>query len=160
MQKLLCFLFLMGCFYQNIQSQARAKPGEEWQLTEEQKNGMLARLTDCGLFDRCNDNSRILDPENDVYQWIVAKYPDAKITLVDARYRTVDQDRYRRLRNIQETDKYQVRGFKTQLVKVELTAANQTGSLSGIPAAVTIYYDCFTICPPPHDGGCGSPTGS
>lgn len=127
-------------------AQSRAPAGDDWKLTSEEAVGMLDRLYNCDILHPCHNNSNVVDLNNEVYKWIISKYTGiAAINLVDARYRNNDEDRYKRLRGITDAGKANVKGYKTKLVKVQLYSA---GILS--VAGTIIYYDCFTICPPPE----------
>ncbi len=117
--------------------------GEQWRISDTIANRMIARLHQCGLFKPCHDNSKITDPNNAEYQWLVSNYGRANITHVDARYRRKDQDRYRELRCITDEKKWKVRGYKTQLVKVTMV----TGSMY----ETTNYYDIYSLKPPPEE---------
>ena len=144
-KRIFCVLVIMAGFI-NSKSQGRAQAGDDWKLTSEEASGMLDRLYNCDLLHPCNNNSTVVDLNNDVYKWILSRYTGiAAITLVDARYRNNDEDRYKRLRGITEDGKANVKGYRTKLVKVLFYTA---GNLS--VAGSTIYYDCFTICPPPE----------
>lgn len=133
-------------------AQGRAPAGDDWKLSPEEATGMLDRLNNCGILNPCRNNSNVIDLNNDVYKWIVAKYTGvAAITLVDARYRNTDEDRYKRLRDITDPGRSNVRGYKTKLVKVLFYSSAGILSVAG----ATVYYDCFTICPPPE--GCLTP---
>ena len=141
------FFYLLVLFSINFtvaKTQDRAPVGEDWKLTDEDKNGMLERLNECGLFKPCNNKSKVIDPDNENYKWILANYSNsAEISLVEARYRHEDIDRYRSMRGIEDSRKYKVQGYKTVLVKVVL--------LTGSMVTITNYYDIFTIKPPPND---------
>ena len=154
MKIILSFFLLLFANYNIGFAQDKAPVGEDWRISEDDANDMIARLNVCDLLHVCRNNSKVIDLNNEEYQWIVSQYSGiAKISLVDARYRSEDQDRYKRLRGITDTDKYKVKTYKTKLVKVELYSS---GFLAG--ASSTLYYDCFSICPPPNDGSCGSGT--
>ena len=143
MKHILCLVVLLSLNFIEAKSQERAPVGEEWKLTESDKKGMLDRLNECGVFKPCNNNSKVIDLENDQYKWIVANYGEtSNITTVEARYRKEDEDRYARLRGFGSAEKGKVKGCKTMIVKVE--PKRKLGSMDDI-----IYFDCFTVCPPP-----------
>ena len=151
MQKFLFILLLFIAGYNVSIAQGRAPVGEDWKLSAEEANGMLGRLNECGVFKPCKNNSKVIDPNNDEYQWIVNTYGSTcNITQVNARYRDDDEGRYQRLRGL-PSSRAQVKGYKTVLVKVEPRI--QKGA-----ATETMYFDCYTICPPPSD--CSIPTES
>lgn len=144
-KSILSFLILMAGFMV-AEGQGRAPAGDDWKLTTDEATGMLDRLDNCGLLNPCHNNSIVIDPNNDVYKWIISRYSGvATITLEDARYRNSDEDRYKRLRGITDAAKSNVKGYKTKLVRVQLNSTAGQLSVEG----TVLYYDCFTICPPP-----------
>ncbi len=150
MRKLLSFLFIF-IFSCSVSKAQRTAAGESWKLSPDEASGMLGRLNECGVFKPCHNSSKIIDPDNDVYRWIVNTYGSScNISQVSARYRDDDEGRYGRLRGFTDT-RVKVRGCKTTLVKVEPRI--QKGG-----ASETMFFDCYTICPPPSD--CSIPTGN
>lgn len=144
MKKLSCFLLIIIICVSFAKAQ-RVPPGLDWKLTDDEASEMLERLSECGVLKPCHNSSKVIDPNNDVYNWIVSTYGgNSNITKIDARYRDNDEDRYKRLRGITDSKKAKVRGWKTLLVKVEPPMAK--GS-----QAEVMYFDCYTICPPPSD---------
>jgi hypothetical protein len=144
-RNILCVMILMAGFI-SIKAQNRAPAGDDWKLTYDDAAGMLDRFYNCDILHPCHNNSNVVDLNNEVYKWIISKYTGiAAISLVDARYRNTDENRYKSLRGITDEGKSNVRGYKTKLVKVLFYSS--TGNLS--IAGTTVYYDCFTICPPP-----------
>ena len=99
-KSILCVLILMAGFIA-AKAQGRAVAGDDWKLTDEEAAGMLDRLNNCGILNPCHNNSNVIDLNNEVYKWVVSKYTGiAAISIVDARYRNNDEDRYKRLRGI------------------------------------------------------------
>lgn len=147
MKRTILSLLIFAAGFTVSKAQGRAPAGDDWKLTYDEATGMLDRLYNCDMLHPCHNNSNVIDLNNEVYKWIISKYTGiAAISLVDARYRNNDEDRYKRLRGITEAGKSNVKGYKTKLVKVLFYSS--AGNLS--VAGTTIYYDCFTICPPPE----------
>ena len=144
MKKLLCYVIVL-IFSYSITNAQRVAAGDDWRISEEDAKGMMGRLKECGVFKPCKDNSKVVDPQNEVYKWIVATYSaTCNISTFEGRYRDQDEERYKRLRGLGNSEKAKVKGYKTLIVKVE--PMRQKGAGSG-----TLYFDCYTICPPPSD---------
>jgi hypothetical protein len=148
MKKLVLYLIIistsLGCSSSLVTSERRAEVGEAWKISNEDAEKMISRLNRCGLFKPCYNNSKITDPNNDQYKWLENEYRNATITTIDARYRHADQRRYGDLRGLRDSsEKYKVRGYKTQIVKVVLT--------NGSMFETENYYDSYSIKPPPTD---------
>lgn len=116
---------------------------ENWKISDTIAQKMIKRLNSCGLFKPCRDNSKVIDPNNENYLKLVSAYGKENVTNVDGRYRHADRHRYCELRGFEDHKRCKVKGYKTQIVKVELP----TGSMF----AVTNYYDLYTIKPPPEE---------
>jgi hypothetical protein len=151
MKRLVLYLIIIStsfsCSSSLVVTNKRAEVGEAWKISDDAAQKMITRLDRCGLFKPCHNNSKIMDPNNEQYQWLIKEYRKENISLIDARYRHADQNRYGALRGMGDArEKYKVRGYKTQIVKVVLTNGSMFASEN--------YYDCFTVCPPPEP--CGS----
>ncbi len=148
MKRLVLYLIIIStsfsCSSSFVVTYKRAEVGEAWKISNEDAQKMISRFNRCGLFKPCHNNSKIIDPNNEQYQWLVKEYRKENITLIDARYRHADQRRYGELRGLRDSsEKYKVRGYKTQIVKVVLTNGSMFDSEN--------YYDIYSIKPPPED---------
>jgi hypothetical protein len=146
-KKMFCIMILSMFSYNAILAQGPKPPNDpDWKLTNKVFKEMRERLHQCFLR-KCRTPVITDGSTNEVYKWILATYKGkATITLVDARYRKEDEERYKKQRGLTDPDAYEVHGYKTKLVKVELT----------MQAILTdpLYFDCFSICPPPDNGTC------
>ena len=134
----LFILFLVSCTSTKVSNLQRTPAGEEWKVADKDAPKILARLNQCGLFRRCRE-TKVVDTNADVYNYIKKICPDAKISNVYARYRHADQKNYATLWGLNpKSDASKVRGYKTQILKVECPDKS----------AVSYYYYA-KLCPPP-----------
>jgi len=134
---------LVSCHSPRVLTLQETSNVENWKISDTVAQEMIKRLNNCGLFKRCRNDSKITDPNNDKFLALVSTYGKENVSPIDARYKQTHRLRYCELRGFNDHKKCKVRGYKTQIVKVELP----TGSMF----AETNYYDIYTIKPPPEE---------
>lgn len=135
-------------FY-NIFKSADFAELDKWRIDNAVAEAMIKWDTDCPVGDR--RNSGVRNHRLGVYMRILARYP-FRVTSVDARYRTDDEERYCKHRTDVNSNPQacKVGNHRTVIYKaISKNAATEE----------TIYYDFRTICPPPYDdaGDCALP---
>ena len=128
---------------------------DKWKVDDTVAQRMINYLDSCDA--DCHDESTTTTLAEDNLDRRIAReleregYGNLSITFVKARYTDGQAKKYKKNRNLDDA-KGNVKGYKTMLLVV-IPGSGDTGGVSfaSFHMASAMYFDVYTICPPPTD---------
>ena len=130
-------------------AQAAEDPLDDWLVDNAQAQAMI-KYRSC-TEEKCKKPKMNLSKSfvnNGVLNAIHKRYNVVSYRWVPARYRDEDVERYKRARKI-TGNKAEVSGYETMLL--EVTVRGSTSGFAGEVEDNVLYFDLYTICPPPNN---------